>query len=154
MSTKLSATQLDTLRRMAADTGRIERTKGGFWITPNTPPGDHGFAYKWWASVLTIRAMEKRGLIERTRELVEEWRDPRRITAAGLAEVAAVAEESIEAAAVEVRKDWPAVASMLRAKHVKVDGTLTALGLGDEYECVACRVAWPCDVAMLLAVLP
>lgn len=61
---------------MAQDGGRLVRRPGGFWTTPNAGTNKYGAPF-WYVSVQTVRAMERKGLLRRTHELPEEWRDPR-----------------------------------------------------------------------------
>ena len=87
-----SLTQVLALRRMATSNGIIQRIPGGFWISGNIvikPNGSPESAplqplNEVWCDIQTVRAMERRGWIERLNEL-DEWRDPRRITDAGRA---------------------------------------------------------------------
>ena len=94
-----SETQSKALLRMIAGDGTAWRENGGFWVSSNDvlpyirqeksipldiPLNDI------WCDVRTIRAMEKRGWVERTNKFLEEWRDIRRITAAGWAVVGRV----------------------------------------------------------------
>ena len=84
-----SAEQAKVLRAMAADGERIVRLPGGFWVTPSvTLDTIRSAPYaepKPYTSIQTVRAMERKGLVERTHEYPEEWRDTRRLTAAGRA---------------------------------------------------------------------
>lgn len=68
--------------------GTLIRYPGGFWQSPNcekteqwltgniAPAGDS-------VGVQTILALENKGLVVRTNQYPEEWRDTRRITALG-----------------------------------------------------------------------
>jgi hypothetical protein len=64
---------------------RLIRMQGGFWSTADTaavtvdgvPRKKEG---EWWVGTVTVRAMEKRGLLERCHEYPQEWRDSRRAT--------------------------------------------------------------------------
>jgi hypothetical protein len=80
---KLSATQIDVLRRMGAGSGAIARLPGGFWATPETPLREAGGVPEWSVTIPTIRALERLHLLARAREFPEEWRDTRRLTPDG-----------------------------------------------------------------------
>lgn len=93
---KPTTTQLEVLKGMMSGDGTIHREKGGFWLwwTPagydkwgsplregeTSTLGREGVS---WCDIRTVRAMEKRGWVERTMRFPEEWRDPRKITDAG-----------------------------------------------------------------------
>lgn len=70
-----SPTQSEVLRRLEHGK-RLVRTKGGFWSTEDTPK-DAGGIPTWSVDIRTVRALEKLGLLVRTFEFSEEWRDPR-----------------------------------------------------------------------------
>lgn len=72
---KLSAEQWRVLKAMASGDGTLRRYPGGFWKWSN----DDGS----WTGTTTQRALESRGMIERTNEFPEVWKDTRRITDAG-----------------------------------------------------------------------
>ena len=84
---KPTAVQLECLRRLAVDRV-IYRLHWGFWVTKSTAmskPADHeGPHPSWWVTIQTVRAMEKRGWIERVHASPAEWCASRRITQAGL----------------------------------------------------------------------
>ena len=52
---KLSATQIDVLRRLGAGSGAIRRLPGGFWATPETPLREAGEVPEWSVTIPTIR---------------------------------------------------------------------------------------------------
>jgi len=78
---------------MVAADGTVRRIPGGFWISGDIPLDARGSPShapgqplsEVWSDVQTIRAMERRGWVERTNAFVEEFRDTRRITDAGRA---------------------------------------------------------------------
>jgi len=60
--------------------GVLVRLPGGFWTTPDTPKQrvvDQQWP-EWSTTIQTVRAMEKKGLLQRTNRFPEEWRDDRR----------------------------------------------------------------------------
>ena len=87
---KLNPVQRVVLEHMK-DGKPIIRFPGGFWIV-DTPAGKDKWGVPldakggtlWHTGVQTIRAMEKRGWIQRTNKWPEEWRDERTITNEGL----------------------------------------------------------------------
>lgn len=80
-----SPTQVEMLKLMRTD-GPLRRLAGGFWVAGvrelnyNGAPVDSP-----WCDVRTVRAMEKRGWVERSGAFTEEWRDSRLLTDAGRA---------------------------------------------------------------------
>lgn len=82
---KLSETQLVTLRNMLADGGHIWRLAGGYWVTRYVPIDQSGAPVGSCesAGTRTMEGLESRGLIERTNEFKESWRDTRKITESG-----------------------------------------------------------------------
>ena len=94
----LSSTQLRVVDYLQAHGGRLLRWPGGFWTTPDTllPGGsaigtvheqrlqDGGYNYDrhgapvWYTTIQTVRALEKRGVLERE-QVQKEWCDPRRL---------------------------------------------------------------------------
>lgn len=84
---KLSPAMLDVLRRLC-NGERLYRWPGGFWATR---PAPEGWSYsrdgwprgEWHTGAGTIRALERRGLLERCFADPREWRDHRQITEAG-----------------------------------------------------------------------
>lgn len=79
---KVSETQLDVLGQMR-ESGKIERLSGGFWTTPGMSFDPRG-APDWHVTVQTIRAMEKKGLLERREgESEPEWCAARYLTDLG-----------------------------------------------------------------------
>jgi hypothetical protein len=83
----MSPTQLEVLRRMAAEDGEIRRVPGGYWISghpgvKNEPPPSHVKS----CDIRTVRALERQGFIKRKRIFPEEWRDTRSLTEEGRAQ--------------------------------------------------------------------
>ena len=79
---KLSKTQqqvVDTLRRTGAP---LVRVPGGFWTYQGCPVSRPGIP-EWWVSVPTVRALERLGVLERTNQFPEEWRDSRKLAENG-----------------------------------------------------------------------
>ena len=80
---KLSPTQRETLARMAASTGELFRSRGGFWA-PHEPGRDWRETPTWWVGVQTMRSLERLGLVElRPDQHEPEWCATRRLTDAG-----------------------------------------------------------------------
>jgi hypothetical protein len=101
----ISPTQREVIFRMRRAGKRLVRRPGGKWVLEGTakptPPGwskrpdrrnlrtapwgpfdgadEFGRARSWSVDVRTVRALEKRGLLERTYEDPREWCDPRRL---------------------------------------------------------------------------
>ena len=76
---KLSHTQAELVAKLCARPGEnVFRIKGGFWTLPSVPL-DRGGVPEYSVDIRTIRALEARGVLERTHELPDEWRDPRRL---------------------------------------------------------------------------
>ncbi len=79
--------QRKILKEMLSSSGHIFRTPGGFWVTDPSrnvetePLVDN--VRRTWCDVQTVRALERRGLIERVNQFPEEWRDTRKLTPAG-----------------------------------------------------------------------
>ncbi len=82
--TQPSTFQLETLRKMLKADGTIRRLHGGFWVSSERLQVN-GLPAERSCDVRTVRALEKRGWVERTNTHPEEWRDVRRITEAGRA---------------------------------------------------------------------
>jgi 8-oxo-dGTP pyrophosphatase MutT (NUDIX family) len=86
---KPTATQLTALGGMMSGDGTIHRERGGFWVWRPIKEYDKFGVPIWegeksaWVDIRTVRAMEKRGWVERTNTFPEEWRDVRRLTDAG-----------------------------------------------------------------------
>ncbi len=80
---KISPTMLDVLKHLAGGQ-RLHRWPGGYWTTwPWERGKDFPFG-EWHTDISTIRALERRGLVERCFADDREWCDERRITEAGL----------------------------------------------------------------------
>lgn len=79
------------LIRAATSDGRIFRLMGGFWISRGVEIDQHGLPVRpfgknrWevWCEWGTIKALEKRGYLQRTKEQQAEWGDTRTLTRAG-----------------------------------------------------------------------
>jgi hypothetical protein len=91
VAAKLSATMIDVLAHIK-DGRPIFRFPGGFWIVEEPTsknvwgaPLDAEGNSVWSTGIQTIRAMETRGLLQRTNKWPEEWRDERVITDQGKA---------------------------------------------------------------------
>jgi hypothetical protein len=87
---KPSPEQIETLRAMAEhSTGRIERVPGGWWAIPGYSMVDRlgvGSSPSGWSTaVQTIRALERRGWVQRAHRYTEEWKDDRELTVEGRA---------------------------------------------------------------------
>lgn len=131
----LSEKQQETVRRMRADQGRIERRDGGFWITPNTAGGDGGPTWSWWTPIATVRCLERLGYVERTREIVDEWRDPRKLTEKGWGRQLPEPREPRKAAGGPVLTDEQrqTVAMHVQDRRERLEGAYKLLaGLGAE----------------------
>jgi hypothetical protein len=82
---KVTVEQAEVLRRLSTGAGRLIRIHGGFWTTPEMPmkPDRKEKVPQWWTSVQTVRAMERKGWLDRANRLPEEWKDDRVLTEAG-----------------------------------------------------------------------
>jgi hypothetical protein len=91
-----SPEQLGVLQKLlTSPRHRIVRLPGGFWTTPDDPMGGRvlalgrfdngGSTPSWHTGTQTVRAMERRGWLQRTNTYAEEWRDDRELTEAGRA---------------------------------------------------------------------
>ncbi len=80
---KLSPTQQETVDKMKAHGGKLVRLLGGFWTYPGCSSRASGFTGAeipdWYTSTPTVKALEKKGVIERTHEYPEEWKDVRKL---------------------------------------------------------------------------
>jgi hypothetical protein len=75
MATKLSNAQLDVIQRLSASPDqRLVRRQGGFWTTANASVNARGVP-EWWAGVSTVTVLARLGVIKRTHEFSETWRD-------------------------------------------------------------------------------
>lgn len=75
---KLSGHQADFVSHVKANGGKIVRKPGGFWHAEGSKMDAKGIPEKW-TQIQTIRALEAKGVIERTHEFPEEWKDSRRV---------------------------------------------------------------------------
>ena len=89
----MTPAQADAARRILASVdGLIRPFPGGHWSTERT-----WRAGAWSTRVLTVRAMQNHGWLERTRQRADSWLDPRRLTDAGKAALARVGASSSSA---------------------------------------------------------
>lgn len=78
--------QVELARRiLASDDGLLRPYPGGHWTTLRG-----GRREAWSAHIVTVRAMQAQGWLERARQRSEPWLDPRRLTNEGKAELARV----------------------------------------------------------------
>jgi hypothetical protein len=91
-----SGEQIKVLQKMVTN-GRLFRMPGGFWTVTGVQNTfqklDHGGTYlspEWSTGTVTVRAMEKRGWIQRANVHPEDWRDEREVTEAGRAVLAQI----------------------------------------------------------------
>lgn len=90
--TNLSATQQQVVDYLRAHGGRLTRWPGGFWTTVDTklPGGSeigrvNGYSYAlhgapaWYTTIHTVRALERKGVLEREHVFRQEWDDIRRL---------------------------------------------------------------------------
>ena len=75
---KLSDHQADIVAHVKEHGGKIVRKPGGFWHAEGSKMDAKGVPEKW-TQVQTIRALEAKGVLERTHEFPEEWKDSRRV---------------------------------------------------------------------------
>ena len=89
MPTLLSKTQISCLEAMAANDGMLRREPGGFWVSgsPERDPEGHPLAC---SGTTTMKSLERLGLIERANVHFPDWKDTRRLTAAGKLAVAEI----------------------------------------------------------------
>jgi len=78
---QLSPHQTLIVRQARLSGGKIVRVRGGFWVPEGTKLDDRGTPVHGveWCDVRTIRALERKGALERTHEHFEEWRDSRQL---------------------------------------------------------------------------
>lgn len=74
--------QADVARRLLGGAFLV-RWPGGFWTVEGCEEAKPGVP-TWNTTIGTVRAMEKRGWLNRDKQ-TQEWRDPRRLTAGGRA---------------------------------------------------------------------
>jgi len=93
MASGPSLAQLEVIEKLTepGSDGVLERWPGGFWTTPGIEwrwqkdIGHEPYRLpRWYTTVHTVRAMEKKGLLRRMGHHPEEWRDDRQITEAWL----------------------------------------------------------------------
>jgi len=115
---KPTPTQLAALGRMVGADGTIHRERGGFWVSGDAIAGwDKSGLPRFkgeeegqildprpWVDVRTVRAMEKRGWVERTNQFPQEWADTRRVTDAGRA-AAAITKQAMKINVPDEAKD-------------------------------------------------
>lgn len=78
MSAKLSPSQEEVVRRLRESGQDLVRVLGGFWTLRALGEPFQGVP-AWYVTTNTVKAMERRGLLERTSEYPEYWRDSRRL---------------------------------------------------------------------------
>ena len=80
---KLSPAQIEVLRHIVENGGGpLIQRGGGFWTLEGTKYADEpGQVWTWSTVIQTVRAMERKGLLERRGE--PEWLAPRYLTDAG-----------------------------------------------------------------------
>jgi hypothetical protein len=89
----MTPAQAEAARRILASVdGLIRPFPGCHWSTERT-----WRAGAWSTRVLTVRAMQTHGWLERTRQRADSWLDPRRLTDAGKAALARVGGSSSSA---------------------------------------------------------
>lgn len=83
---QMSPAQAEAARHiLESDDGLIRPYPGGKWSTLRG-----GQREGWSTQMGTVRAMQTHGWLERSRLRAEAWLDPRRLTAAGKAELARI----------------------------------------------------------------
>ena len=83
---QMTPAQAETARRiLASDDGLLRPYPGGHWTTLRG-----GRKESWSAHIVTVRAMQAHGWLERCRQRSEAWLDPRRLTDEGKAALARV----------------------------------------------------------------
>lgn len=75
--------ETEVLRKMVASDGLIQSFEYGRWSTSTEPM--IGGRPVWGVSLRTIRVMEAKGWLARTKTHPEEWKDTRKITSEGRA---------------------------------------------------------------------
>lgn len=76
--TKPSPTQQQVIDKLT-ETGKwLYRFGGGFWTWDGCPIDERGVP-TWYVTIQTVRAMETKGLLERSWFYVEEWKDHRHL---------------------------------------------------------------------------
>lgn len=84
-SKKLSEHQKRVLKILQDRGSKLMRFPGGFWVTLDAKMRGHilspePVSGEFWTDIRTIRAMERKGVLERTFIFTEEWRDTRQLT--------------------------------------------------------------------------
>lgn len=81
---KMTHAQADAARRvLTSDDGLLRPYPGGHWTTLRA-----GRRESWSAHIVTVRAMQAHGWLERAKMRSEPWLDPRRLTDDGKAALA------------------------------------------------------------------
>jgi hypothetical protein len=87
MPKEMRPAQAETARRiLASDDGLLRPFPGGHWTIVRGGRRDMA----WSAHIVTVRAMQAHGWLERSKLRGEPWLDPRRLTEAGKAELARI----------------------------------------------------------------
>jgi hypothetical protein len=81
----MSPTQRAMIAHVKEHGGKIIRKPGGFWHAEGAPMDAKGIPEKW-VQIQTVRALERKGVLERTNEHPEEWKDSRRLVESKLKE--------------------------------------------------------------------
>lgn len=90
MTHRPTPTQADAIRILAEHGGIIEYRKGGFWTYPGCvehqtrAAGATFMVPEWYITAHTVKALAKRGWLERCHRYVDAWRDDHRLTEAGV----------------------------------------------------------------------
>jgi DNA-binding HxlR family transcriptional regulator len=81
----ITNTQAEALRKMHAENSVLRRVPGGFWTTSATQfrKSIGGPVPEWWVTVGTIRALQRKGLIEKCGVDARDWADDRKLTRNG-----------------------------------------------------------------------
>lgn len=72
----VTPTQLQVIAKLGETGSFLVRVDGGFWTYDGCGCNAAGHP-NWWVTVQTVRAMERKGLLQRDGFYVEEWKDHR-----------------------------------------------------------------------------
>lgn len=75
---QVSPTQQQVILKLGETGAFLYRLAGGFWTYDGCPVDAAGIP-KWWVSWQTVRAMDRKGLLWRSRFYAEAWRDHREL---------------------------------------------------------------------------
>lgn len=101
----LSPTQTAILAHVKEHGGKLVRKPGGFWHAEGSPMDAKGIPEKW-VGASTVHALERKGVLERTHEFPEAWRDSRRLVEPKTAWTKPTAEDFITARDKNPRPDF------------------------------------------------